>query len=78
VTSPTTPRPVTPRQQAVHQWVREYIDTHGFAPTFREVADGQGCTVTSVAGHLAALRSRGLLTWGEGQARSIVITGECT
>lgn len=67
------PDALTERQQAVLDWIAEYLATNTFAPTLREVASAMGCGVNGVAGHLAALKAKGRLTWTPRQARSIRI-----
>lgn len=58
-------KPLTARQRSILNFLRRYIDTHGYAPTLREIGDHAGLkTAASVASNLARLEERGHLTHG--------------
>jgi SOS-response transcriptional repressor LexA len=66
----------TARQQQAADWIAAHWAEHCYAPTVREVAAGLGITVNGAAGHLAALRAKGLVVWQPKQSRSIqIVTG---
>ena len=63
---------LTPRQQAVLDFVRERIATDGMPPTLAEIARGFGFRQARAAQkHLAALEAKGHLTLLPGKARGI-------
>jgi DNA-binding MarR family transcriptional regulator len=58
----------------VYTFVRRFIEHNGYAPSFREIADGVGlASLSSVFYHLESLENRGLLRRTPGRARSIVL-----
>ena len=50
--------PLTPRQQDILHHISDVIASRGTAPTFREIADAFGISVSSVQEHLAALKRK--------------------
>lgn len=63
--------PLTARQKDVLDWVSAFIDTRGFSPTVREVANGYGWSVNGARTHLEAIRRKGWVTWEECKMRTI-------
>ena len=75
--APRPPRPITPRQQSIADWIGGFIDVHGYSPTLRQMAFAFNAkTVSAIQPHLNALRRKGVVTWVEGQARTIRIVKE--
>ena len=65
-------RPTTERQQAILDFVRQYLAEHGFPPTLREIGEALGlANVSAVRGHLAALEKKGYIVKNPDKARSI-------
>lgn len=65
-------RPITPRQKAALDFVRDYVSSNGFPPTLREIGNALGLdNVSAVRGHLAALEKKGYLAKDPDKARSI-------
>jgi repressor LexA len=53
---------VTDRQRAILDYVREYIEQHGYPPTVREIGEAVGLrSPSTVHAHLAQLERAGLL-----------------
>jgi repressor LexA len=53
---------VTDRQRAILEYVREYIEQHGYPPTVREIGEAVGLrSPSTVHAHLAQLERAGLL-----------------
>ena len=71
----TTTNPLTARQQDVLQWISGFIDTHGFSPSVREIANAYGWSTNGVMCHLRSMRRKGAVTWIDGQARTIRVVG---
>ncbi len=63
--------PLTPKQKEVLDYIIEFINDRGYAPSFREIADGLSlASPSTVHVHIQALRSRGFLKSG-GSAREL-------
>lgn len=68
---------MTPRQQAVYEFVREKINGRGYGPTVREIGDEfQIRSPNGVMCHLKALERKGMITRSSRQARAIELTEE--
>ncbi len=64
-------QPLTPKQKEVLDYIIQFINDRGYAPSFREIADGLGlASPSTVHVHIQALRSRGFLKHG-GAAREL-------
>ena len=61
------------RQREVLAFVEKYLAEHGFPPSVSEIANNSGIAPATAAGHVGALRRKGLLDRTP-QARSIVLT----
>ena len=64
---------LTPRQHEVVLFCRQYAETHGFAPSLREIADALGVNVNAITGHLAAAARKGAITRSARTARGLVV-----
>ena len=64
-------QPLTPKQKEVLDFIIQFINDRGFAPSFREIAEGLSlASPSTVHVHIQALRSRGFLKSG-GAAREL-------
>lgn len=62
---------LTPKQKEVLDYIIQFINDRGYAPSFREIADGLAlASPSTVHVHIQALRSRGFLKSG-GAAREL-------
>jgi len=61
----------TERQKEVLGFIAEYISSHAYPPTIREVADFFSISVKGANDHLAALKKKGLLKQGDKKSRTI-------
>ncbi|KKW44953.1 MAG: LexA repressor [Parcubacteria group bacterium GW2011_GWA2_56_7] len=70
----------TKKQTEVLHFVQTFIEHEGYAPSYREIADGLGlASPSTVHGHIQALREKGYLEMGEeGEARSIEVVEQAT
>lgn len=67
---------MSPTTSRVYAFIAGFIIERGYGPTHREIVDGLGLSSTSVAAHhLSVLRRRGLVTYVDGQARTLRIVG---
>ena len=64
------------RQNQIFEFIKQYIQNHGSAPTLREIADAMGVSsLATVHEHLMTLVEKGLIKRKEGKRRSIDIVG---
>jgi len=63
--------PLTPKQKEVLDYIIQFINDRGYAPSFREIADGLDlASPSTVHVHIQALRTRGFLRTS-GSAREL-------
>lgn len=68
--------PLTAKQQAVLDFVVDYIAKHnGHSPTYREIGRYFEIAPKNARQHIRALACKGVLSYTEGTARSIVVGG---
>ena len=66
---------LTSRQQQTYDFICEYLDSHGYAPTLKEIAGHLKISGNlGVLRHLDALEKKGFLRRTTGQSRGIVIS----
>lgn len=66
------PQPLTKRQKEVLDYVTQYIEMHGYAPSYREIQDYfRMSSVATVASHVENLVAKGFLEKGDNKARSL-------
>ncbi len=64
--------PLTKRQKEVLDFVTQYIELNGYAPSYREIAEAFNLgSVATVAEHIETLVDKGLLQKGDNTARSL-------
>lgn len=61
----------TAPQLALLRAISRRIDANGYSPSLRELADDLGTCVNDVKGKLERLRRDGLVTYVDGQARTV-------
>lgn len=67
---------LTPRQQEIWQFLADYVDSHGYPPTVREIGDAVGlASPSTVHAHLANLERAGLLRRDPTKPRAIELVG---
>ena len=68
--------PLSPRQNDVLDFLREYLDSHGYPPTLREIARQIKVSGTvAIVRHLEALEKKGWIRRQPGAFRSISLVG---
>jgi repressor LexA len=66
--------PLTKRQKEVLDYVSQYIEVHGYAPSYREIAEAFSLgSVATVADHVETLVAKGLLSKSDNSARSLQV-----
>ena len=64
--------PLTKRQKEVLDYVTQFIEMYGYAPSYREIAGHfKYGSVATVAEHIESLVTKGMLQKGDNEARSI-------
>lgn len=62
----------TSKEPDVHQFIVGYWGTHGYAPSYREIANGVDLkSLNAVKLHVTALIRKGLLTREQRRARTV-------
>ena len=70
---------LTSRQQQTYDFICEYLDLYGYAPTLKDIACHLKISGNlGVLRHLAALEKKGFLQRTAGQSRGIVISSRST
>lgn len=62
---------MTARQQAVLDFIADYLEAHAYPPTIREIADGFEISVKGAYDHVKALEKKGKLRLGENRSRAL-------
>lgn len=63
------------RQRQILQYIQQFMQAHGYAPTLRQIADALGVSsLATVHEHLTALETKGLLKRKTGKTRAIRLT----
>jgi len=66
---------LTPRQKEVLDFLVEFSETHGYSPSFEEIAGGVGlASLATVHKHITALEQKGYLRRRFNESRSIEIS----
>jgi repressor LexA len=69
--------PLTKRQRQVLDYVTQFIELHGYAPSYREIAAYfKYGSVATVAEHIESLVTKGMLQKNDNEARSIQLVPE--
>ncbi len=64
--------PLTKRQKEILDYLTQFIELHGYAPSYREIAEAFKLgSVATVAQHVDTLIEKGLLSKGDNEARSL-------
>lgn len=71
----TTLEHLTKRQKEILDFISEYIASHDYAPSYREIAEFfHLSSIATVADHLDNLKEKGFLTKDYNEARSLQLT----
>jgi repressor LexA len=67
--------PLTKKQSEALNAIRDFMRTHNYAPSYREVMEALGIKSPATAfNHVRALQAKGYLTLKRGHMRSVVLT----
>ena len=64
---------LTTRQKEFYDWIAEFIRSHGYAPSIRDIGDHFGITINGVACNLRIIERKGWIRTTPRTARSIVL-----
>ena len=65
---------LTPKQQKIYDFIRDFSREYGYPPTVREIGEHLGLkSPSTVKFHLDNLRAAGLIQWDGGKTRSITL-----
>lgn len=63
---------ITKRQRQVYDYISEFVQKHGYSPSFEEIGEGLGLSsLATVHKHISNLEKKGLLTRDYNRSRSI-------
>lgn len=62
---------LTMRQQQIYQWMRDYWEEKGYAPTQEEVAEAHQISQNTARQHIKALDKKGYISSTAGLSRCI-------
>lgn len=68
--------PLTKRQQAILEAIKDFHSVHGYSPSLREIISLTGGTMSTsvVSYNLRRLREQGVLAFEDGQTRTVRLT----
>jgi repressor LexA len=70
----TQKKPLTKKQREILDFVTEFAEEHGYAPSFEEIAEHFGLSsLATVHEHLENLRAKGYIRKGYNESRSIEV-----
>lgn len=67
-------KPLTDRQQAVLDFINQFIAENKYSPSMQEIGDHFGIKIKGVYDHLILIKKKGYISWKRKIARSITIT----
>lgn len=67
-------KPLTRRQQEVYDFIAHFIDTHGYGPSIREIADAFIFVTSTAFKHVETLINKGYLNHKAGGVRTLSLT----
>ncbi|MGF6354042.1 repressor LexA [Paenibacillus sp. 4624] len=67
-------KPLSPRQQEVYDFIADFIDSHGYGPSIREIADAFMFVTSTAFKHVETLINKGYLNHKAGGVRTLSLT----
>ena len=64
---------LTKRQQEVAQFIESYIDTNGYAPSVRNIADNFGFSPKAAYDHMTALKKKNIIRTADNLPRGLAL-----
>lgn len=66
--------PLTKKQKQLLDYITQFIEMHGYAPSYREIGEALGkSSVATIATHVETLVAKGFLEKGDNRARSLQV-----
>ena len=70
-------REITAKQEAVYDYIRNYIELNSFPPSIRDIAEALGVSSpATIHGHISTLVEKGYLSRNAGKSRALSLTAE--
>ena len=66
---------LTEKQKRIVEFLKSYVEEHGYPPTMREIGEHFGFTWPAAKGHLAAIEKKGVIRTNPFKSRGIEIIG---
>nr|WP_186323041.1 hypothetical protein [Paenibacillus xylanexedens] len=67
-------KPLSRRQQEVYDFIADFIDSHGYGPSIREIADAFMFVTSTAFKHVETLINKGYLNHKAGGVRTLSLT----
>lgn len=64
---------LTEKQEAIYNFLKDFIEKNNYSPSFREIADKFSITIRGVSDHLKLIKKKGYIDYSPSLARTIVI-----
>ncbi|SAY38594.1 SOS-response repressor and protease LexA (EC 3.4.21.88), partial [Candidatus Synechococcus spongiarum] len=66
------PAPLTAAQQELYDWIVEFLNDHGHAPSIRQMMEAMGLrSPAPIQSRLRYLQKKGWIQWQPGRARTL-------
>lgn len=69
---------LTKRQQEVVEFIENYMDTNGFSPSVRDIADNFGFSPKAAYDHMTALKKKGIIKTADNLPRGLALVKRST
>lgn len=61
------------KERKFFRFIKNFLENHGYSPSFREIAGAFGCSLNTVSNILDSLREKEMISFEDGKSRTIVI-----
>lgn len=62
---------LTERERVLVDFIRTFMEKNGYAPSYAEISEATGTYRSTINRHLGRLRTKKVLTWQKGFARTL-------
>ena len=62
---------ITKRQQEILNFIKDFIETRGYPPTYQEIGDHFSMSAMSAKSHIVLIEKKGFIDMQQGKPRSI-------
>ena len=64
------------KERKFFRFIKNFLENHGYSPSFREIAGEFGCSLNTVSYILDSLREKEMIFFEDGKSRTIVIVND--